>query len=257
MLRNKSGEPFTVKQYYYYKKLLAKEFENEDNVAALDFKQNDIDVINAFLFLLHQERNSDINFIRIAFEKTQHRIYRERKKDIDLEGKEHIEKLIISIAKKRYKKLAIGKVEKDSYTYKRILAYIHYHMNQRKGENPNRKYLVNFIKKYAQKTKSAMDNIRVTFNQYKNSASARLFIDKHSKGFYEGKIDNDNLFKFLSVTKKIGSNKEDLEWLSELIDIILQRPPYVRKTKEDYELDAPDEIEEIHKVSKKIPEQLL
>lgn len=250
MFRNRDGEPFTLEQYHYFNDTLTEDFKNNPEIKRYGLKEEDLEPISNFYFLLHMNiPEIKDNFIRKRFEQAQHLIYKIRKRDEDYKGKATLEKTVINITKKRFKNVAIGILDTEKYNSNKILQYIVYYLNGKNYPNLSTHFIANFIKKYKGIAQQTMADLRIRTHRFKNTGSAKVFQKQLSDLYPENTIDFDNLYKFLAVTGKLNSNKEDLTWLSELTQILVptiySNKKNINKEEDDLSEQEKLELEEI------------
>jgi hypothetical protein len=228
MFRNRDDSIIADEQYSLFNSELETLFEDEKFLKKYGFKKDDYRKISNFLFLFHNKSKEykDNEISRIYSRKVLRKFYSERKKDPDLINATPYEQTIMRAIKKKYLEVQTGKRNKENYTVKTIfyrlfqIMKISGKIDKNLPEKIQHFIRIRLTKKYAHVAKKYMRKLNTKYHQFKNTKEAVVFEMEHSEGVYKNKIDFERLYKYLAVTRKLSSTKEDFQWLSGLVDIL-------------------------------------
>ncbi len=195
-----------------------------------DLQSEDVDSLQKIFYLFQDGINHAPNEITTLINKMNIRQRKKRYslKRIDAEGIEetHYEKTLRGIIKKFRKKTILGDLKEKSYTARNILYYILASSPIKKDKEIHTAEFQNFYNKYNDHVKKIMTAFRVKVSRFKNSSLGSKFINKYGDGYYATVISEDKLDRIIKYSLHFNrlSTKEDVEYLSGIIDLATKAP---------------------------------
>lgn len=238
MIRHEDGTLFTFEEIEEFEIELGKLFRDKDFLEKMKITEDDYTGASRLLFLMRNNtKEFKHNEVTRIYKNIKHRRYLKNRREEDTSGLTKYEKQLKTITRKKYLNVQKGESKKKHYN-KRAILYRAAHnlinaglLTEKQKENP--KHFIKLVKQLEQKyghiIKNEMNNIRVGYTNFIKTRHVMAFKQRFSHPIFEGKIDFERLFKYLSATTKIRSNEEDMKWLAGLLTIVLRTGIEVRR----------------------------